>query len=248
MSFWSSSSSASAIAAKVEIDPKVNTKQESVVPLITPAMKATELRLLRGKLLGGKKHGERKINGIMHNTVPMTIVAGAISMATNSGGVLQFSFGWSTLIAASDYTNLQALFEVVRVRQLRWYYEPVNPNQLLASPALAIHLPIYYSYDPNTSAAVAFTALAASRPLSDKRNHLTTTNKSARIRWDIEEKTVGVINGSAALTPTLGQWNDTGSTIVTGGMLVSAVTFTANPSILLGVAMLEYECDFAYRI
>jgi len=225
------------------------------VPTLTPAMKATELKLLRTQFVKGRlgKGGKTaKLNGIMHAVTEFTIMAGPVVLTTTSGGVLQFQFGWNTLIGSSDYGNLLALFEVVRVKKMVWSQEPIAQGQFgVAAPTstqLPIHVPEFLSFDPNTSAAVSFASLLASRPLDDTRSLYTHTGKSVRKAWRTEEKALGPATGSTALVPTIGQWNDTSSTTPTGGMLVALNTAIVNVSVSLAVASLQYVCEFAYRI
>jgi len=95
---------------------------------------------------------------------------------------------------------------------------------------------------------VSFASLLASRPLDDTRSLYTHTGRSVRKAWKTEEKALGPSTGSTALVPTIGQWNDTSSTLPTGGMLVSLNTAIVNVSVSLAVASLQYVCEFAYRI
>jgi len=225
------------------------------VPVSKLSMTVGQRSVMRAMLLSsrGSAHGKRKLNGIMHGTTTMTVMSGPITLGTNSGGAIQFSFGWPTFTGSADYGSMASLFEAVRVKQIIYDHEPIGEGQLyvgLTALLSGLHGPLFLSYDPNAAqgSSVSFGTLIATRPLSDSRNHLCGTGRKAHKKWNIEEKLLGISTTSTSMVGTMGSWNDTASTTPAGVIYLSANTNANNVSLSLAVGALQFVCEFAYRL
>jgi len=178
-------------------------------------------------------------------------MSGKVLIATNSSGVCSQVFNFSTLASSADWAALITLFDEVRVTNMRWSYQPVGRGQGAAiSNSSMLHGPMFVSSDLDATGAVSFDTLVATRPLSDHRNHYTTTdvgivNKS----FPIGLRGAVPFSGSGALIVAMCEWINCQNipSTITGALQIGAVTQSYNNAMTYGVGVVEFVCQWAFR-
>jgi hypothetical protein len=173
----------------------------------------------------------------------------ATSFTANGSGVFQLLVGASQLVASTDFTAMTSLFDIVRVKAIHIEYRPIGGSQPPSTGAINTHGPMIMCADPDAQAALAYTTLIGSRPLSDKKvNRLRYTGKDVTETWNLFGGKK-VLAGTTTPVTTLSQWNNVGLvSTAAGGILVAAITNNTNVVAAYGYAQVNYVTEWSVRL
>jgi hypothetical protein len=198
-----------------------------------------------------KSKGFKHQKGKQFSIQTLPVMSGKVLITTTSGGICSQVINWSTLIASADWAALVTLFDEVRVTNMRWSYQPVGRGQGASiSNNSMLHGPMFVSSDIDSTGAVTFDTLVGSRPLSDRRNHFTSTDVGIVDKsFPIGLRGAVPFSGSSAIVVSMAEWINCQNipSAVTGALQIGAVTQAYNVSQAYGVGVVEFVCQWAFR-
>jgi hypothetical protein len=253
---WFNPSSSAPLKEDPVIQPATSTDKKIII--VSPQgllPSSIEQKLLLRRLVANRAssrgHSTRKGKGFTIQTIP--VMSGKLLVSTaSSGGTCSGQANWSTFISSADYTALASLFDMVRIVGLRMAYHPVGPGQ---GPSLASNSPLHggcvFSLDLDATGAVSYDTLVGTRPMSDKRNlHSTSDKLIVDHKFNIPAKNVHPFSGTSALVVDFGQWINVQNvpSAVTGALQYGVITQSYNATALAyGDLVVEFTAEWAFR-